>query len=180
MKKRLLFILLPVFIIVGGIILLKYIPPDILENKSDPFKNRVLSSEETKIILKSVNLDIDFKKSKELYNDIGFPPDGYRYFAIESNKNISEYFMKIYKDKEENIGNSRVYRKVDRDEAIKLIKENCSKEELLKLMEKDFDKKGTLFGVMEINSLGDNRKFYDETYIISCRDSNLYIFYHKI
>lgn len=182
MKKRLLFILLSVFIIVGGIILFRYKNPQILENNSESFKSKQLSSEETRKILKSVNLDIDFKKSEELYNDIGFPSDGYRYVTIESNKRITEYFMKIYgQDKNEKIENKIVkYKKVDRNEAIKLLEEHCSNKELLNLIKKNFYKKGSFYGVIEINNLGESSDIYDEIYIISCLDSKLYIFNHKI
>ncbi len=182
MKKRLLFILLLVFIIVGGIIFLRHTSPQILENHREQFKSKQLSFEEAKKILKSVNLDIDFKKSEELYNDIAFPSDGYIYLTIESNKRITEYFMKIYgQDKKEKIENKIVkYKKVDLNEAIKLLEENCSNKELLNLIKKNFYKKGSFYGVMEINNLSGSSNLYDEIYIISCLDSKLYIFNHKI
>lgn len=182
MKKRLLFILLSVCIVVGGIIFFRYTSPQILDNHREQFKSKQLSSEEAKKILKSVNLDVNFKKSEELYNDIGFPSDGYRYFTIESNKRIIEDFIKIYdQGKKEKVENNIVrYKKVDRNEAIKLLEEHCSNKELLSLIKKNFYKKGSLYGVMEINNLGESSNIYDEIYIISCLDSKLYIFNHKI
>ncbi len=182
MKKRVLSILLAVFIIAGGGILLRYKNPQILENNSELFKSKQLSSEETKKILKSVNLDIDFKKAEELYNDIDFPSDGYRYVTIESNKRITDDFIKMYdQGKKEKIENKIVrYKKIDRNEAIKLLKQHCSNKELLNLIKKNFYKKGSFYGVMEINNLGESSNIYDEIYIISCLDAKLYIFNHKI
>ena len=181
MIKRIVLILLAVFVILGGAVF--FIDKSIeKESSRNPFTDKVLSSAETEKILKEVKLDIDFKESKELYNDMAFPSDGNRFFTINSNKNIRDNFEKVYNSgKEEKIGDKKIrYREINRAEAIKQINDLSSNKKFAQFAEKYFDKDGMDYGIMEINNLGDNSDLYDEIYIICCTDSELSIFYNKM
>lgn len=180
-KKNALFFLLIILSILG-IYFFKNIVPG-LKSSEDVFVSKNISENETKEILKSIKLDVDFNKSEEVYNSLNFPPDGYKYIIIKTNESITKKFHDIYSNNEisEKIKDKKLkYKEIDQDEAIHILEEHCSEKKLLKLVEKDFNNKDTAFGMMEVNNYVKDSSLFDETYIISCRGNTIYIFYHKI
>lgn len=181
-KKKIALVFLLIILSILGIYFFKNIVPG-LKNSEDVFVSKNISENETKEILKSIKLDVDFNKSEEVYNSLNFPPDGYKYIIIKTNESITKKFHDIYSNNEisEKIKDKKLkYKEIDQDEAIHILEEHCSEKKLLKLVEKDFNNKDTAFGMMEVNNSGEDSSLFDETYIISCRGNTIYIFYHKI
>lgn len=136
----------------------------------NPSDAKELTANETTKLLKEINLDEEFVGAKELFNNMGLPSDGYKYYKITMKDNIAEDFKKVYAKES-----------ISYEEAIENLKTYCSDEKLTSDVEKDFkankDGNFALIKAEPIENSETKEPVYTNIYIISQKGDTVDVFY---